>query len=309
MPKARRLLVMVLILALLALIVSHFLQRAIGEYQIHQSELPQTYLQLEDPGHTTTLSILPLFEAWSQNEPLQSGHGVSYLIKTDTATILLDLGNNESRQSPSPLQHNMQTLGLAFDDIDTLVISHNHPDHVGGFDWWRRRSFSADSQQEALQGKTVYLPEALKHPQTDPVASLEPTQIAAGVVSLGAMPFLETLPLGLLDPRGREQALAILVQDQGVVLVMGCGHPTLERLVKRAEALFDAPVIGVVGGLHYLDSTEEALQPHIEFLQQRNPQLVALSPHDSSGFVLQTFEAAFPDAYRYIVVGHPITLP
>lgn len=309
MSKTFRLVVMVLILALLALSVTYLLQYATGAYQISQSDLALSTLHLENPGQTKSLTILPLFEAWSQKEPLQSGHGVSYLIKTDTATLLLDLGNNETRQEPSPLQHNLQALGLSFDDIDTIVISHNHPDHVGGFAWWRRRSFSADSQQEALQGKTVYLPEAMKHPQTEALIALEPMQIAPGVVSLGAMPFLESFPLGLLDPRGCEQALAIQIEDQGVVLVLGCGHPTLERLVKRAEALFDAPVIGVVGGLHYLDSTEEDLRPHIEFLQQRNPRLVALSPHDSSGAVLQSFESAFPDAYRYIVIGHPITLP
>ncbi|MDW7657898.1 MAG: hypothetical protein SCM11_12080 [Bacillota bacterium] len=79
--------------------------------------------------------------------------------------------------------------------------------------------------------------------------------------------------------------------------------------MKRAEAIFDEPVIGIVGGLHYLNTRAEKLDSHIEFIRQRNPVLVALSPHDSSGSVLQAFEAAFPDAYRYIVTGNEIVMP
>lgn len=80
----------------------------------------------------------------------------------------------------------------------------------------------------------------------------------------------------------------------------------MERIVERAEAIFSQTVIGVVGGLHYERSDEEALKPHLDLLKLRNPELVA---HDSSGGVLQIFEAAFPKAYRYITLGREIKLP
>lgn len=88
-----------------------------------------------------------------------------------------------------------------------------------------------------------------------------------------------------------------------------CAHPSMERIIERAEAIFSQPVIGVVGGLHYEGADEEALKPHLDFLKLRNPELIALSPHDSSGGVLQVFEAAFPKAYRYITLGREIKLP
>ena len=34
-------------------------------------------------------------------------------------------------------------------------------------------------------------------------------------------------------------------------LIAGCGHQTLPRIIERAEALFDQPIYGLVGGLHY----------------------------------------------------------
>jgi metal-dependent hydrolase (beta-lactamase superfamily II) len=58
------------------------------------------------------------------------------LIRTDSATILFDLGYNMTASSPSPLEGNMASLGLTLDEIDMIVISHRHPDHVGGQNWW-----------------------------------------------------------------------------------------------------------------------------------------------------------------------------
>ncbi len=48
-----------------------------------------------------------------------------------------------------------------------------------------------------------------------------------------------------------EQALAVNVAGKGIVLIIGCGHQTLERAVARTEALFDEPLYGVIGGLHF----------------------------------------------------------
>jgi hypothetical protein len=43
-------------------------------------------------------------------------------------------------------------------------------------------------------------------------------------------------------------------------------------------------------------------------VQALNPQLVAVSPHDSSPDALQAFRAAFPAVYQDIKVGQPIIL-
>lgn len=115
--------------------------------------------------------------------------------------------------------------------------------------------------------------------------------------------------MSLFEPKGSEQALVVHVEGKGLVLIVGCGHPTLEKLVERAESLYDLPVIGVVGGLHYEGATAEDVQPHIRFLDARRPKLVALPPHDSSSQALEAFQAAFPEAYQVIQVGGQIQFP
>lgn len=90
------------------------------------------------------------------------------------------------------------------------------------------------------------------------------------------------------------------------MVITGCGHPTLETLVERVENLYGIPVVGVVGGLHYEGLSADAIRPDIQFLQSRQPRLVALSPHDSSPEALIAFEQAFGDAYHTLKVGEGI---
>jgi 7,8-dihydropterin-6-yl-methyl-4-(beta-D-ribofuranosyl)aminobenzene 5'-phosphate synthase len=136
-----------------------------------------------------------------------------------------------------------------------------------------------------------------------------PRSIAPGVASLGPIPrqlfFFGWTP---------EQSLAVNVEGKGIVLITGCGHSTIQRIVERAEMLFDEPIYGIVGGLHYPVTTprgggfrlpiqrligtgkwpwdpinREDVEAGIACLQHRHPQLVALSPHDSCAWSIQTF--------------------
>ena len=129
-----------------------------------------------------------------------------------------------------------------------------------------------------------------------------------------------------------EQSLAVNLAGKGVVLVVGCGHPGVERILARAEALFDQPVYGIMGGLHYPVTASRAAvsgipmqkllgtgkwpwQPidqsdvaaGISALQKRSPKVVALSAHDSCDWTLGAFQSAFGSAYRRVAVGEEIT--
>ena len=259
-------------------------------------------------GETSTLEILPLYENAAQ-AGLQSGHGVSYLIRTDSATILFDLGYNLTSASPSPLEENMADLGVSLDEIDMIVISHRHPDHVGGQNWWTERTFSLDGlTQPALGDMPIYIPEEMTYPGSSLTLSKMPTQLAEGVATTGLISYAQPFPIWLAAPKGDEQALAVNVSGKGIVLITGCGHMGLASLLSQAESVFDVPVVGVIGGLHYGDTDIANLQPEIQLVQDLNPIVVALSPHDSGPTVLDGFAQIFPDVYAPIVVGQPISV-
>lgn len=263
------------------------------------------------PGLETTarLEIVPLYDEDRAGDDLIYGHGVSYLVRTDSASILLDVGNNPSQSALSPVVQNMQTLGIGWEEIDSIVISHPHPDHLGGVEAWQNQTISLGDSTAQLSEVPVYAPIPMTIPGVNVIHSGGPTQISPAVATTGAIAFPEVFPMFLFNPKGSEQGLVVDVAGEGLVLITGCGHPTLEKLVARAEAVFSRPVVGVVGGLHYEAASAEDLQPHIKFLGSRQPRLVALSPHDSGPQVIEIVEAAFPTAYQFVRLGETIRFP
>ncbi len=135
------------------------------------------------------------------------------------------------------------------------------------------------------------------------------TRILRLTVRFGVIPFMYVQPVSRYETSSGEQALVVNLTGKGPVIVTGCGHPTDETLVNRAEALYGLPVIGVFGGLHYGNASAESLAGHIEFLKLREPLLVALSPHDNIAQGLTAFETTFPQASQSTEVGVPVTLP
>ena len=107
-----------------------------GRQMIVHAQIEREWQTAPDPAPsletTTRLEIIPSYEEARAQDSFDSGHGVSYLIRTDSATILMDLGNNPAEAVQLPSLQNMQELGISWKEIDAIVISHPHPDHVGG---------------------------------------------------------------------------------------------------------------------------------------------------------------------------------
>jgi 7,8-dihydropterin-6-yl-methyl-4-(beta-D-ribofuranosyl)aminobenzene 5'-phosphate synthase len=277
---------------------------------------------------TKSLTILPLIDWYPSRNDLKGEAGVSYLIVTDKTSILFDVGLNKKQTDPSPLLHNMKQLGISIEDFNTIVISHNHLDHVGGIKWQKRKSFSLTNYQTDLKGKAVYTPIPMNYPGLEPVCSKEPTVISKGVATTGTISNQDFF-MGRIS----EQALAINVEGKGIVLIVGCGHQTLPKILDRAKTLFKEPVYGILGGLHYpvTDSrikimgikmqklfgtcrlpwepiTMELVHENIVILKKQLPGIVGLSAHDSCDASIKAFREAFPDVYKDIRVGVMITI-
>lgn len=302
-----RLLMVVLVLlgsVVVILAVRH--TRAVTQIEREWASVPT--VDLGDLDTTSRLEILPLYEEAGDTNRFQVGHGVSYLIKTDHATILMDVGNNAGKQDLAPFRQNMKALGVTWEEIDVIVISHAHPDHLGGLDAWRQNTLALGKDSVDLSDKQIYVPVPLSYGDAETTVATDPTVIAPGVATTGVIPYPEVFPLSLFNPRGAEQALVVNVAGKGLVLITGCGHPTLERLVTRSETLFDLPVVGVAGGLHYEGADAATVEPHVKFLETRQPVLVALSPHDNGPAAIQAFRSAFADVYQKVEVGKTILL-
>lgn len=277
--------------------------------------------RLDNIGTTAHFEMLPLIDWFTKDDELIGEAGVSYLIKTDEAIILFDVGLNHQNKDPSPLLSNMNELGINIDDIDMIVISHNHLDHVGGNQWSAKNTFSLTNHQIDLGQKTVYTPIPMTYPGLDPICTPKPVKIAKGVATTGVIPG----PMFFSDIG--EQALVFNVKDKGIIVVSGCGHQTIEKLVLRTQLLFDEPIYGVLGGFH-LPLSEERLsrvykyfvtgklpwqsltmkdiEYNIDLLNRHGVKLVGISGHDSCDTSIEAFRKAFKSSYVDIVVGEKI---
>jgi glyoxylase-like metal-dependent hydrolase (beta-lactamase superfamily II) len=68
-----------------------------------------------------------------EDRPSQAMDVTCLLIQQGTRTVLVDTGCGEFFQpSAGKLLHNLKAAGIDPADIDTVVYTHAHPDHVGG---------------------------------------------------------------------------------------------------------------------------------------------------------------------------------
>ena len=154
---------------------------------------------------TTRLEIIPLYEEASAEESFDFGHGVSYLIRTDSATILMDLGNNPDESAHLPSLQNMQTLRIPWEEIDAIVISHPHPDHIGGVKAWQDKTVSFGDFTGDLSQMPIYVPTSLQHSSATLTPSSEPTLVSKDIATTGAIPYSEVFPISLFSAKGYEQ--------------------------------------------------------------------------------------------------------
>lgn len=151
------------------------------------------------------------------NAGLKSGWGFSCLIETEER-ILFDTGDSGEK-----LIYNMKQLGISPENVDKVVISHNHFDHTSGLKDFLR----LNNKAEVLHPKSFS----------------KSTEICTGIYSTGA--------LGAFI---KEQSLVVNT-EKGNVVVTGCAHPGLENIIEKSRELGE--IYAVIGGFHGFSKLEK----------------------------------------------------
>ena len=283
-------------------------------------------------GSVKNLSITPLIDYVAAEPGLKTEAGVSYLIRADDTVILMDVGYNQHGAHPSPLLQNMEKLGVKINNIDILYMSHLHLDHVGGMNEAKKQTFSFTRGKLDMSKITAYAPEEMKQSELTPVGKIivnqEPFILKPGIGSIGAIP--RHL---FIAGKVYEQSLAINVSGKGIVLIVGCGHQGIDKVLERTRALFKEPIYAIIGGLHYpvhggrimmgpvnfqyiigTDAppwrglNEADVLSAIDLIKKSNAAIVALSPHDSSDWALGKFKEHLGKRAVDLKVGREIKI-
>jgi 7,8-dihydropterin-6-yl-methyl-4-(beta-D-ribofuranosyl)aminobenzene 5'-phosphate synthase len=220
------------------------------------------FLFLDISGQEADQKIIILYDNNQFSENTISDWGFSCLVISGNDTILFDTGARKDI-----FFHNLEAMNVDLKTVHTLVVSHHHGDHAGNI-------FPVIENTGHIQ---VFLPSSLDgnfrqmvdqynvHAEVD----TDIRQIAHHVFLTGEMGF-----------QIREQGL-VIETSKGLVLIVGCAHPGVDRMLKKVVKKFNKPVYMVIGGFHM----EEYSDPEIDHLIEtfRDFEVKKIAPAHCTG--------------------------
>jgi 7,8-dihydropterin-6-yl-methyl-4-(beta-D-ribofuranosyl)aminobenzene 5'-phosphate synthase len=198
------------------------------------------------------MKITVVYDNRTLDPNLTSGWGFSCLVGDD---LLFDTGGDGRT-----LLSNMTKMGIDPAGIKAVVLSHAHGDHTGGLG--------------ALLGTgvrpAVYVPRSFTARFKADVRSLTTLVEVHGPVEI--RPSAHTT--GEVGRGLVEQALAVEMGD-GLVVVTGCAHPGVVKMVRRAKESVGGKVYLVMGGFHLGGTSQHRVKGVIADFRQLGVQRVA----------------------------------
>lgn len=110
-----------------------------------------------------------------------------------------------------------------------------------------------------------------------------------------------------VDLEVKEIALAIDTPD-GIVLIVGCSHPTIEKIVEAAKGAINKPIHLVLGGTHLLPAKDDQISS-IAISLRDNWSVRYLAPSHCTGEpAFAILKQTFGDRYIYAGLGTTLLL-
>jgi 7,8-dihydropterin-6-yl-methyl-4-(beta-D-ribofuranosyl)aminobenzene 5'-phosphate synthase len=264
---------------------------------------------------------------------LVAEHGFSALVTVTNGgrarRVLFDAG-----LSIDGLAHNFDVLQLDIADIEAIVLSHGHFDHIGGLNGMAKR-FGKRRMPMVLH-PDFWLQRRVAVPNQEPFEMFAPGR--AGIEAAGFKIIEGARPSLLLDgsvlitgevarttefERGMaahqakrdgawtpdplildDQALVVHARDRGLVVLTGCGHAGIVNIVRHAMALTGVERLhAAIGGFHLSGPAFEAcIAPTVAAMREHAPAMIV--PGHCTGFAaVRALSDALPDATVLNAVG------
>jgi 7,8-dihydropterin-6-yl-methyl-4-(beta-D-ribofuranosyl)aminobenzene 5'-phosphate synthase len=267
--------------------------------------------------------ITILYDAFGEDSAMQKDWGYAALVEYGGKRILFDTGNN-----PEVLAQNAKAKSIDLSSLDFVVMSHRHGDHMGGLTYLLKVNPKVKIYAPK-EGFGVYgadLPSSFF--RKDP--SLPPEQLYYGGAPPDVMRFGSAWPganFQLVDKTieiASDIYLISLVSDKpgslelhelslaikapnGMVLVVGCSHPGIDKIVEAASTI-DPRIQLIVGGFHLVVASDAEIQKIVTALHDIFDVQYVAPGHCTGEPAFTALKRAFGDRYLFAGLGTTFAL-
>ena len=271
----------------------------------------------------TEAQITVLYDAFGKTPGMQKDWGYSALIEYAGKRILFDTGNN-----PDILAQNAKEKGIDLSKLDFVVMSHRHGDHMGGLAYllkvnpavkiyapkegfgvygadlpstFYRKDPSLSSEQRYYDGAP---PEVMRFGSAWPGTNFQLVDKETEIVPDIHLIALVSDKPGTLELR--ELSLAINTPE-GMVIVVGCSHPGLDKIVAAAAAI-NPHIHIIVGGFHLVVASDADIEKIVTALHDTFKVEYVAPGHCTGEPAFTALKKAFGDRYLYAGLGTMLEL-
>ncbi len=264
-----------------------------------------------------------LYDAFGTDRAMTKDWGFSALVEIAGKRILFDTGDDSDI-----FAHNVKAKGVDLTTLDFVVLSHRHSDHTAGLNYvlsvnpgvkiyapkegfgifgsslpssFYRKDESLPDEMRYYGGKP---PEIMKFGAAWANAHFElidqTTEVAPGVT-------LIALTSDLPGTRElKELSMAVNTPD-GLVLLVGCSHPGIERIVGAAAAI-NPKIELITGGFHLVVATDETIGIVVTALKDKFKVENVAPGHCTGEPSFAALRKAFGNKYIYAGLGTTVSL-
>jgi 7,8-dihydropterin-6-yl-methyl-4-(beta-D-ribofuranosyl)aminobenzene 5'-phosphate synthase len=266
--------------------------------------------------------ITILYDAFGPDPSMTKDWGFSALVEIAGKRILFDTGNDADIFAA-----NVKAKGVDLTTLDFVVLSHRHSDHMAGLNYVLSINptvkIYAPKEGFGIFGSSLpssfYRKDENLAPEMRYYGGAPPQIMKFGAAWRGAnfelidktteiAPGMSLIAL-VSDAPGtkelKELSLAISTPE-GIVLVVGCSHPGIEKIVEAAAAI-NPKIHLIAGGFHLVAASDDVIARTVEALKDTF-KVESIAPGHCTGEpTFAALKKAFGDRYFYAGLG--TTLP